>query len=334
MTESKNTYLSSLERKTPRIVVLDGYTLNPGDLSWAALQQLGDCVVYERTPAGQTVERAQQAAVLFTNKVVLDRNILAQLPQLRYIGVLATGYNVVDVEAARQAGVTVTNIPAYSTDSVAQMVFAHILNFAQRVELHAAQVRSGQWTNHTDFCFWSTPQTELAGKTLGIVGFGRIGQAVARIGQAFGMRVIFQNRSLKTGLHGHFQQVDLETVFRESDFLSINCPLTSENQGFVNKSMLALMKPGAFLVNTGRGPLLNEADLADALNSNRLAGAGLDVLSVEPARPGNPLLSAKNCFITPHIAWATFEARTRLMQIAVENLAAFLRGNPQNVVNS
>jgi len=314
-----------------KIVVLDGYTLNPGDLSWEGIKQLGDCTIYDRTPHELAVERAKGADVLFTNKVILNREIIEQLPDLKYIGVLATGYNVVDVNTAKKAGVVVTNIPAYSTASVAQMVFSHILNFAQNVAVHAKSVTDGEWAISNDFAYWKTPQTELAGKTLGIIGFGQIGQSVAKIGSAFGMKVIFTNRSKKeTGLEA--TQVELETLLAESDFVSINCPLTPENKGFINKSTLGKMKQAAFLVNTGRGPLINEQDLADALNLGRIAGAGLDVLSVEPARPDNPLTSVKNCFITPHIAWATFEARTRLMNIVTENLSAFLNGKPQNVV--
>lgn len=315
------------------ITVLDGYTLNPGDLSWKELERLGNLTVYDRTPVDMTVERAKGSEAIFTNKVVISREIIAQLPELRFIGVLATGYNVVDVEAASEAGITVCNIPAYSTDSVAQMVFAHILNFTQRVGLHAQHVGAGQWSNHRDFCFWSTPQTELAGKALGIIGFGRIGQQVAKIGDAFGMKVIFHNRSTIKEILPDYRQLSLEEVFSESDFLSINCPLTNENTGFVNAETLGLMKQTAFFINTGRGPLINEHDLAAALNQGSIAGAGLDVLSTEPPKPDNPLLTAKNCFITPHIAWATFEARTRLMQIAVDNLKAFMKGKPENVVN-
>ncbi len=279
------------------------------------------------------MERAKGADVIFTNKVVINKDIIGQLPSLKFIGVLATGFNVVDVEAAREAGIVVCNIPAYSTNSVAQMVFAHILNFTHKVGLHAQQVREGTWSRHHDFCFWSSPQTELAGKTLGIIGFGRIGQQVARIGDAFGMKTIFHNRSFKKGIPQHFRPVTLEEVFRESDFLSINCPLTTENTGFVNSATIELMKPNAFLINTGRGPLINEHDLAEALNQGIIAGAGLDVLSTEPPLPDNPLLTAKNCFITPHIAWATFEARQRLLQIAIDNLKAFANGEPIHVVN-
>ena len=313
------------------IVILDGYTLNPGDLSWEGVKKLGNCTFYDRTPPELTVERAKEADAVFTNKVVLNKEVIEQLPQLKYIGVLATGYNVIDMEATRAAGITVTNIPAYSTASVAQMVFSHILNFAQNVAIHAKSVAEGEWAESMDFSYWETPQMELAGKTLGIIGFGQIGQAVANIALAFGMKVIFNNRSQKeTALDA--RQVDLDTLLAESDFISINCPLTDENKGFINKETIEKMKPEVFLVNTGRGPLINEKDLADALNNGRIAGAGLDVLSTEPPSEDNPLPKAKNCSITPHIAWATFEARTRLMQIATENLKAFLDGNPQNVV--
>ena len=315
-----------------KIVVLDGYVLNPGDLSWDGIKEQGDCTIYDRTPAELTVDRAKGAEAIFTNKVVLNKEIISQLPDLRFIGVLATGYNVVDAEAARNAGIVVANIPAYSTASVAQMVFAHLLNFTQNVGVHAQSVSAGEWAASADFAYWKTPQTELGGKTLGIIGFGQIGRAVAIIGLAFGMKVIFNNRSKKdTELEAI--QVDLETLLAESDFISINCPLTPENTGFINKETIEKMKTTAFLVNTGRGPLINEKDLANALNSGRIAGAGLDVLSVEPARPDNPLPKARNCFITPHIAWATFNARTRLMGIATENLKSFVNGNPQNVVN-
>jgi glycerate dehydrogenase len=315
-----------------KIVVLDGFVLNPGDLSWDGLKKLGDCTIYDRTAPEYTVERAKEAEVAITNKVVFDNNIIKSLSKLKYIGVLATGYNVVDTVAAKNAGIVVTNIPAYSTASVAQMVFSHILNFAQNVSVHAASVSSGEWAGSIDFAYWKTPQTELAGKTLGIIGFGQIGQAVAKIGLALGMEVIFNNRSQKqTELKA--KQVDLKTLLSESDFISVNCPLTPENAGFINKDTIEKMKPTAFLVNTGRGALINEQDLANALNSGTIAGAGLDVLSVEPALKSNPLPFAKNCFITPHIAWATLEARTRLMNIATENLKAFIDGNPRNVVN-
>ncbi|MBT6004349.1 MAG: D-2-hydroxyacid dehydrogenase, partial [Prolixibacteraceae bacterium] len=279
-----------------------------------------------------TIERAKNADVVTTNKVIFDKNIIRQLPNLKYIGVLATGYNVVDVQAAKEAGITVTNIPAYSTASVAQMVFSHILNFAQNVSDHANSVSAGDWAKSIDFAYWKTTQIELVGKTLGIIGFGQIGQAVAKIGLAFGMKIIFNNRSNKK-VDFDASQVDLENLLAKSDFISINCPLTAENKGFINTSTIEKMKPTAFLINTGRGPLINEQDLADALNAGKIAGAGLDVLSVEPATADNPLPKAKNCFITPHIAWATFEARTRLMNIASENLKAFIEGKPKNVVS-
>ena len=315
-----------------KIVVLDGYALNPGDLSWEGIKKLGEFMVYDRTPPELTVERAKDAEVIFTNKVILNRGVIEQLPKLEFVGVLATGYNVVDVVAAKENGIIVTNIPAYSTDSVAQMVFSHILNFAQNVAIHAKGVSDGDWAESKDFAYWLSPQTELAGKTLGIIGFGKIGKAVAKIGLAFGMNVIYQNRSRKT-TEIEATQVDLNTVLAERDFLSINCPLTNENAGFINAETIAKMKPSAFLVNTGRGPLINEQDLAHALNNGIIAGAGLDVLAVEPALKDNPLVGALNCYITPHIAWATIEARTRLMQIAAGNLEAFVNGFPMNVVS-
>lgn len=315
-----------------KIVVLDGYTLNPGDLSWNGIKELGDCTIYDRTPAEKTVERSTGAQAVFTNKVAFDMETIAQLPDLKFIGVLATGVNVIDINATCEAGITVSNIPAYSTASVAQMVFSHILHFVQNVSVHAASVKTDEWTNSIDFTYRKTPQIELSGKTLGIIGFGQIGQAVAKIGLAFGMKIIFNNRSKKeTSLDA--RQVDLNTLLAKSDFVSINCPLTSKNQGFFNKEAIEKMKPSAFIVNTGRGPLINEKDLAEALNSERIAGAGLDVLSTEPPQPDNSLIHAKNCAITPHIAWATYEARQRLMKIATENLKAFLDGKPKNVVS-
>ncbi len=316
-----------------KIVVLDGYTLNPGDLSWEGMSKLGKLTVYDRTLPSETVDRAKNAEALFTNKIILDGEVISQLPGLKFIGVLATGYNIVDVEAARQKGIVVTNIPAYSTDSVAQLVFAHILNFCNRVELHATEVKNGKWTGRADFSYQSTPQVEIAGKTLGIIGFGQIGKSVACIGNAFGMKIIFYNRSIKTEFPAWCLQTDMENIFRESDFLSINCPLTAGNRGFINLSLLKLMKPTSFLINTGRGLLISEPELAEALNKSMIAGAGLDVLSSEPPTDDNPLLTARNCFITPHIAWATVESRKRLMKTAVENLKAYIDGKPQNVVS-
>lgn len=316
-----------------RIVVLDGHTLNPGDLDWAPLRALGPCEIHPRTPPGQVVERARGAEAVLTNKTVLDREILARLPGLRYIGVLATGYNVVDVGAARERGITVTHVPDYSTPSVAQMAFAHLLNLAQRVGDHARSVREGGWTRCEDFCYWLHPLVELAGRTMGIVGFGRIGRETGRIARAFGMRVIFHDVAPLEVPPEEARAVDLDTLFRESDVVSLHCPLTDANRGLVNAARLALMKPTAILINTSRGPLVDEPALAEALNAGRLAGAGLDVLGVEPPPAGHPLLSARNCFITPHIAWATRGARQRLLETVVSNLKAFLEGRPRNVVN-
>ena len=315
-----------------KIVVLDGFALNPGDLSWDGLKELGECQIYDRTKHEEILERIKDAEAVITNKAILDEQFVDRLPHLKYIGVTATGYNVVDVQAASRKGIVVTNIPAYSTDSVAQLVFSHILNIVNRIETHASSVRSGEWANNQDFAYWKSPQTELAGKTLGIVGFGRIGRKVAQIGLAFGMKVIFNNRSQITDILSGTCQSSLDEVFAKSDVVSINCPLTAENSEFVNRSLLLKMKQSAILINTGRGGLINEAELAAALNSGIIAAAGLDVLSTEPPKSDNPLLTAKNCFITPHIAWATLEARQRLINITVENLHRFILGKPQNVV--
>ena len=319
------------------IVVLDGYTLNPGDLSWEGLERLGMCRVYDRTLPGEVVERAKDADIVLTNKTVLDREIIGKLPRLRYIGVLATGYNVVDLEAVREHGVAVTNVPAYSTASVAQMVFALLLELASQVGHHAGEVRRGRWSESPDFCFREKPLIELEGLTMGIVGFGRIGRRVAWIAETFGMKVLVQTRNpdrYKGNLqNAKIEFVDLVELLRRSDVVSLHCPLTPETEGMIDVERLALMKPSAFLINTGRGPLVDEAALAAALNGKRLAGAGLDVLSQEPPHADNPLLNAENCFITPHIAWATKEARERLMTTAVDNVRAFLEGKPQNVVS-
>ena len=315
-----------------KIVVLDGHTLNPGDLSWSGLEALGDCTVYERTPTEMVSGRAQGAAILLTNKTVLAAETIAQLPKLTYIGVLATGYNVVDIEAARQRGIAVTNVPAYSTRSVAQATFALLLELAQHAGHHAHTVRDGRWCASPDFCYSETPLVELDGLTMGLIGYGSIARVVAEIARSFGMRVIAHRRSNQaTG--DATRLTDLDSLLRESDVVSLHCPLTAANKHLIDARRLALMKPGSFLINTARGPLIDEQALAEALNHGHLAGAGLDVLSVEPARPDNPLLTAKNCVITPHIAWATGAARRRLMDIAVANVRAFLAGNPQNVVN-
>ena len=317
-----------------KIVILDGFALNPGDLSWENMKKLGNCQIYDRTKPKDVFDRIRDAEVIVTNKVLIDKALIDRLPDLKYIGVTATGYNVVDVQAASVRNIIVTNIPAYSTDSVAQLVFSHILNVTNRVEFHANSVKAGDWTANPDFSFWKTPQMELADKTLGIIGLGRIGQKVAEIGEAFGMKVIFQNRSPKNDIPKGWIQKSLDEVFAESDFVSLNCPLTNENNAFVNQKLLQTMKPTAVLINTGRGGLIHEADLANALKSGVIAAACLDVLSTEPPTNDNPLISAKNCFITPHIAWATFEARQRLINITVDNLKLFLSGNPQNVVKT
>lgn len=316
-----------------RIVVLDGHTLNPGDLSWDSLAALGELTVHERTPAAEIVARAAGAGILLTNKTPLTGETLGRLPELRYIGVLATGYNVVDTQAAAARGIPVTNVPEYGTASVVQLVFAHLLNFCHHAAEHGASVRAGAWSRSPDFCFWDHPLVELSGLTLGIVGAGRIGLAVARVAEAFGMRVLVSGRPGGRQEAGAFPRTDLQTLFRESDVVSLHCPLTEETRGLVNRDLLGCMKPGAFLINTSRGPLVVEADLAAALNAGVIAGAGLDVLGTEPPAPDNPLLSARNCCITPHIAWATLAARRRLMQTACENVRAFLAGQRIHVVN-
>lgn len=318
-----------------KIVVLDGYTLNPGDLSWKDLEALGTVRIYDRTHPGEVVERATGAQIALTNKTVLDGEALSQLPDLKYIGVLATGYNVVNLEAARRQGITVTNIPAYSTDSVAQMVFAHLLNITQRVGHYAEEVASGHWTKQADFSYWNTPLVELAGKTLGVIGLGHTGMATARIALAFGMQVLAYTSKSAAELPAGIRKADsLEQVFSDSNVVSLHCPLTETTKNLVNMERLKLMKREAVLINTGRGGLVNETDLAEALEKGLLAAAGVDVLSSEPPVPGHPLVGVKNCFITPHIAWATLEARQRLMGQAVRNIEAFLSGQPINTVIS
>lgn len=314
------------------ICVLDGFTLNPGDLSWEELRQLGPCTIHDRTPVAEIVARAANAEIVLTNKAPLGRETLAALPRLKYIGVLATGTNVVDLAAARERGIPVTNVPAYGTRSVAQATIALLLELTNHVGHHAQRVRAGGWTNATDWCFWDAPLVELDGRTLGLVGFGRIGAAVAEIAHALGMKVIAFNPSAKPA-PPFVKFVELETLFRTSDVVSLHCPLTPQTQQLVNAERLAWMKPSALLLNPSRGPLVDEVALAEALNAGRLAGAAMDVLSVEPPPAGNPLLAAKHCLITPHQAWGTRAARVRLLRVAVDNVRAFLGGKPQNVVN-
>lgn len=314
-----------------KIVVLDGHTLNPGDLSWEDLKALGDCTVHERTSRHELVTRARGAEALLTNKVVLDAGVIADLPDLKYIGVLATGYNVVDVDAARKRGIVITNVPAYSTDSVAQLVFALLLEIANAVHRHSESVRAGKWSESLDFSYHETPLVELAGLTMGVVGFGAIGQAVTKIAQAFGMNVIVHTRNPKAAEAVNF--VDLETVFSKSDVLTLHCPLTPETEKLVNSERLKTMKKTAVLINTSRGPVVDENALAQALDSGQIAAAGVDVLSTEPPSPDNPLLQARNCVITPHIAWATLAARKRLMDTVVRNVEAWMSGQPVNVVS-
>ena len=315
-----------------RIVVLDGHTLNPGDLSWEGLHALGECTVYPRTSPGAVIERAAGATIILTNKVPLDAATLRQLPDLKFIGVLATGYNVIDVEAARARGIVVANVPGYGTPAVAQHVMALLLALTNRVEAHSQSVFEGEWSRSPDFCYWKTPLVELQGLTLGLVGLGAIGTAVARLGIALGMQVKAYTRR-PFDCPGVSRIDTLPALAAEADVISLHCPLTAETQGMINATFLAAMKPTAYLVNTGRGPLVVEHDLAVALKEGRLAGAALDVLSTEPPATDNPLLHAPNCIITPHIAWATRAARERLLAQVIANIRAFLQGSPVNQVN-
>ena len=317
-----------------KIVVLDSYALNPGDLSWDWLEALGECEIHHRTPAEKILERCKGADIILTNKTPLTAETLEKLPDLKYIALLSTGYNIVDCEYAKTRGIPVSNIPAYSTNAVAQLTFSLILEITNAVGLHSESVKNGDWSACPDFCYWKTPLTELCGKTLGIVGFGQIGQAVADIAEAFKMNVIAVSGHETDQSHRkNFKWVDMETLATQSDIISFHCPLTEKTTGLVNADFIAKCKDGAIIINTSRGPVVNDKDLADALNNGKLRGAGLDVLTVEPPKSDNPLLKAKNCFITPHIAWAGFETRERLMTILKENVTAFLNGNPQNVVN-
>ena len=318
-----------------QIVILDGYTENPGDLSWAPLEALGQIKVSPRTPEepAEILRRIGKAEAVLTNKTPLTKEVLARCANLSYIGVLATGYNVVDIQAAAACGITVTNIPSYGTQAVAQFAIALLLELCHHIGHHSRAVHEGRWSQSEDFCFWDTPQIELAGQTLGLIGCGRIGQATGRIAAALGMRVIAYDEQPSTAGRQIARFVDLDTLYREADVISLHCPLTAQNRGMIGQESLARMKDGVLIVNNARGPLIDERALCDALNSGKVAGAALDVVSSEPLQADNPLLSAKHCVITPHIAWASRESRARLMNIAADNLKAFLDGRPQNVIN-
>lgn len=316
-----------------KIVILDGYTANPGDLSWGSLKEMGEVTVYERTRREEIAGRAADADIVLTNKVVMDREMMALLPRLKYIGVLATGYNVVDIEAARERDIIVTNVPAYSTESVAQTVFAHLLTVTNRTEHYAQQNRLGRWAENRDFCYWDTELTELAGKTMGIVGLGHIGRRVAEIALAFGMQVRAMTSKKAEELPAGIQKAELQSLLASADVVSLHCPLTEGTKHLIHRETLRLMKPSAILINTGRGPLVDDEALAEALNEGRLRAYCADVVTEEPPKADHPLLHAPNAFITPHIAWATVEARKRLLQTAIGNVEAFVNGHPVNVVS-
>lgn len=319
-----------------KIVVLDGYTLNPGDLNWDGIAQFGDLEVFDRTPYNDKdiIENIGNAEVIFTNKTPLNKNVLSKLTALKYIGVLATGYNIVDIETANKKGIIVTNVPDYSSVSVAQFTMALILELCHHIGAHNEAVQQRDWVRSKDFSFWNYPLIELAGKTIGIFGFGKIGKATAKLAEAFGMQILVHNRTVYPEFENdNLKFVELNEMLANADFISLHSPLTPETNGVINKTNISKMKQSAFLINTSRGPLINEKDVAEALNNNQLAGAALDVISKEPMEEDNPLLGAKNCIITPHIAWAPKEARQRLMQTTVDNLQAFLNENPQNVVS-
>lgn len=315
-----------------KIVILDGFTTNGGDLSWNGISELGDLTVYNRTAPGEVIDRCLGAEAVLTNKVIITDEVMQALPQLKYIGVMATGYNVVDIDAARRRGIVVTNVPAYSTPSVAQMVFAHLLNITNQVALHDRQVHEGRWAGNQDFCFYSAPLIELAGKQMGIVGLGQTGSAVAKIALALGMRVMAYTSKSQESLPEGIIKGSLDEMFATSDVVSLHCPLTPDTKNIVNAARLATMKPSAIVINTGRGPLVNEQDLADALNNGTIAAAAVDVLSTEPPAADNPLLSARNCHITPHIAWASQAARARLIDTLTSNLKGYISGNVVNNV--
>ena len=315
-----------------KIVILDGYTANPGDLSWDELKTMGELTVYDRTSKSETVERAAEADIVLTNKVIIGRQEMEQLPRLKYIGVLATGYNVVDIEAAHQRGITVTNVPAYSTESVAQMVFAHLLTVTNRTEHYAQENRQGRWTANKDFCYWDFPHMELAGKLFGIVGLGNIGQRVAAIAHAFGMKVCAYTSKSAEQLPDYMQKLPLTDILSACDIVSLHCPLTPATHHLINRQTLQQMKPSTILINTGRGPLVDDQAVADALAEGKLAAFCADVLTEEPPKATNPLLKQPNAYITPHIAWASTEARVRLLAVAISNVRSFVNGHPQNIV--
>lgn len=321
-----------IKKRTMKIVILDGYSVNPGDMSWNALTAFGELTVYPRTAHDEVVARCSDAEIVLTNKVPFDKDTMRQLPSLRYIGVLTTGYNIIDTTEATARGIVVTHIPAYSTDSVAQMVFAHLLNITNRVGYYAEENRNGRWSRSADFCYWDTPLVELCGKRMGIVGLGHTGMATAHIAQAFGLSVCAYTSKAVDQLPPYIHKASLDELFSECDIVSLHCPLNENTRHLVDVDRLKMMKPSAILINTGRGPLIDEQAVAEALNEGRLAAFGADVLDVEPARSDNPLLTARNSFITPHIAWATVEARKRLLDICVENVAAFVSGAPIHVV--
>ncbi|MBC8061505.1 MAG: D-2-hydroxyacid dehydrogenase [Clostridiaceae bacterium] len=315
-----------------KIVVLDGHTLNPGDLSWEKLNDLGDVTIYDRTASRQIMERAKGADIILVNKTILTKEIINKLDNLKYIGVLATGYNVVDIEATIKKGIVVTNVPNYSSNSVAQLVFAFILEFCNRVGDHSNSTRKGEWFNKKDFCYWKYPIMELSGKNIGIIGYGNIGKKVALLAEAYEMNILIHSRSKKEKENVNVKQVTLEELLTKSDFVTIHCPLNEETRNLINKDSLNLMKSSSYLINTSRGSIINEVDLAFALDAHSIAGAGLDVISIEPPKENNPLFLAKNCIITPHIGWASKEARGRLLNIAIENINSFLEGRPENVI--
>jgi glycerate dehydrogenase len=316
-----------------KIVILDGYTENPGDLSWEGFEKLGELTVYDRTPREEIIERIDKAEAIIVNKTPIDKATLDACPNLQYIGVLATGYNVVDVNAAKEKGIAVCNIPTYGTDAVAQFAIALLLEVCHHVAHHSQAVHEGRWENNADWCFWDYPLIELAGKTMGIIGFGRIGQGTGRIAKALGMKVIAYDEYKNDSGAMIAEYISLDELFAQSDVISLHCPLFPSTEGMINKENIAKMKDGVIIINNSRGPLIHEADLAEALNSGKVYAAGLDVVSTEPIQGTNPLLKAKNCIITPHISWAPKESRKRLMDIAVDNLAAFIEGNPINMVN-